>query len=52
MSETAPLISEALKVLSLWNPKWKPLYSMTDYGDAEISAIEETFPECKTYLYV
>ena len=23
---------------------------MTDYCDAEMSAIEEVFPECKTYL--
>ena len=24
---------------------------MTDYSDAEITAIEDVFPECKTYLY-
>ena len=50
-SENAPQISEALKVLSLWNPTSKPLNFMTDYSDAEITAIEDVFPECKTYLY-
>ena len=49
-SETAPQISEALNVLSQWNPTWKPKFFMTDYCDAEMSAIEEVFPECKTYL--
>ena len=49
-SETAPQISEALKVLSKWNPTWKPKYFMTDYCDAEMSAIEEVFPRCQTYL--
>ena len=37
-SETAPHISEALRVFSQWNPTWKP--NMTDYSDAEVSAIE------------
>lgn len=49
-SETTPQISEALKVLSTWNPTWKPKYFMTDYCDAEMSAIEEIFPSCQTYL--
>ena len=49
-SETVPQISEALKILSKWNPTWKPKYFMTDYCDAEMSAIEELFPGCQTYL--
>ena len=49
-SETAPQISEALKVLTQWNPSWKPAFFMTDYSDAEMTAIEKVFPECKTYL--
>ena len=47
-SETAPQILEALKVISQWNPTWKPTYIMTDYCDVEISAIEEALPGCKT----
>ena len=48
-SETAPQISEALNVLLQWNPTRKPKFFMTDYCDAEMSAIE-VFPECKTSL--
>ena len=49
-SESASNISEALRVLSAWNPEWKPPYFMTDYSDAEITAVMEVFPDCKTYL--
>lgn len=49
-SESAQEICEALKVLSDWNPQWKPAFFMTDYCEAEISAIESVFPECKVYL--
>ena len=49
-SETGDKIAEALKVLASWNPEWNPPYFMTDYSDAEISAIESVFPQCKVYL--
>ena len=49
-SETGIHIEEALKVLTTWNPDWRPPYFMTDYSDAEIHAIESVFPECKVYL--
>lgn len=49
-SETAEQISEALKILSSWNPKWQPPYFMTDFSEAEIEAIQGTFPACKVYL--
>jgi hypothetical protein len=35
---------EGLKVLSNWNPNWKPACFMTDFSEAEINAIEEIFP--------
>ena len=49
-SETAEQIAEALKILSSWNPKWQPPYFMIDYSEAEIEAIQGTFPVCKVYL--
>lgn len=49
-SETGDKIAEALKVIASWNPEWNPPYFMTDYSDAEISAIESVFPQCKVYL--
>ena len=38
--ENAEAIEEALRVLREWNPEWKPAFFMTDYSNAEISAIE------------
>ena len=49
-SETSDQIEEALKVITSWNPQWNPPYFMTDYSDAEISAIQSMFPQCKVYL--
>ena len=49
-SETAEQIAEALKILSSWNPKWQLPYFTTDYSEAEIEAIQGTFPVCKIYL--
>ena len=37
-SETAESISESLAKLELWNPKWCPLYFMSDYSEAELVA--------------
>ena len=49
-AETIELISEALQILQNWNPDWKPPCFMTDYSDAEIGAIESTFPNCRVFL--
>ena len=49
-SETKENISEALSIVLSWNPKWNPPYFMTDYSEAEIGAIETTFPSCKVYI--
>ena len=49
-SETADNISEALSILSSWNPEWQPQFFMTDYCEAEIGAIKSIFPTCQTYL--
>ena len=49
-SETADKIAEALRIIASWNPQWSPPHFMTDYSDAEITAIESVFPQCKVYL--
>ena len=49
-SETSGQIEEALKVIASWNPEWNPPHFMTDYSDAEITAIGSVFPQCKVYL--
>ena len=36
--------------IKTWNPQWKPQYFMTDYSEAEISALESSFPETVVYL--
>ena len=48
-SETAEQIAEALSILSSWTPEWQPAYFMTDFSEAEISAIKATFTS-KIYL--
>ena len=35
-----------------WNPEWNPQYFMSDYSEAELSAIEAVFPNAKTYICV
>ena len=49
-SESATHIEEALRVLTSWNPSWKPKYFMTDYSEAEIAALETCFPDVTVYL--
>ena len=49
-SEAAEQITEALNIPSLWNPEWQPPYFMTDFSEAEMSAITTVFPHCKTYF--
>ena len=43
-NETTNNIAEALKQFQSWNTDWHPQYFLTDFSDAEISAIERTFP--------
>ena len=49
-SETAETIQEALQILKSWNPEWNPPFVLCDYSEAEISAIEHTFPGISVFL--
>ena len=49
-SETASQICEALQILKSWNPEWNPAFFMSDYSEAELLAIEQAFPQTKTFL--
>ena len=49
-SETSNHIEEKLNVIASCNLEWNPPYFMIDSSDAEISAIEFVFPQCKVYL--
>lgn len=48
-SESIEHITEALNVLKVWNPTWNPRFFLSDFSDAEISAIEEAFPTTTVY---
>ena len=43
-------IENALSIIKTWNSQWKPNYFMTDYSEAEISALESSFPDTIIYL--
>lgn len=45
--EDALSIQEAIEVLKSWNLKWNPNFFMTDYSEAEMLAIESSFPGIK-----
>ena len=49
-AETAEHISEALQQLRNWNPTWNPRFFMTDYSEAELLALEQSFPSVQIYL--
>lgn len=49
-SESVEHINEALETLKLWNPKWAPKFFMTDFSEAEIGALESSFPGTVVYL--
>ena len=49
-SESQCYIEEALSIIRSWNPDWKPDFFMTDYSEAEISALEASFPNTTVYL--
>lgn len=40
-------IAEALQFIKQWNPQWSPKFFMSDYSEAEITAVEQTFPTTK-----
>lgn len=48
--ESKDEILRALNILKLWNPYWSPRHWMTDYSQAEISALEHSFNgmQCNT----
>lgn len=37
-------IAAGLKQIAEWNPTWKPAQFITDFSEAQISALEEVFP--------
>ena len=49
-SESCDHIKEALQILQTWNPDWHPKFFMTDYSEAEIGALEASFPGTTVYL--
>lgn len=49
-SETAEAIQEALQMLKSWNPDWNPPFVLCDYSEAEISAMEHSFPGTSVFL--
>ncbi len=49
-SETAQHISEALQLFCNWNPKWNPKFFMTDFSEAELLTLKQTFPGVQIYL--
>ena len=48
--ETGSAISEAMGIMSQWNPDWSPSYWMVDYSEAEYQALKSTFPQARIYL--
>ena len=44
VNETSDSISAALHKIKEWNPQWIPKYFMSDFSEAQISALESTFP--------
>ena len=49
-SESTDNIFEALLIVKYWTPNWDPKYFITDYSDAEMSAINKLFPNTQLYL--
>lgn len=48
-SESVECITEALSILKEWNPVWRPPFFLSDFSDAELSAIKEAFPSTTVY---
>ena len=49
-SKTAEQITEALRILSSWNPEWYPLILYPTIQKQEWLLISAVFPNCKVYL--
>lgn len=49
-NECATTIQEALEVLKTRNPQCQPGFFMCDYNEAEIAAIETSFPGTLVYI--
>jgi len=37
-------IEAGLRLISTWNPDWRPKYVLSDYDEGHISAAEQVFP--------
>lgn len=42
--ERTETIQQGLEVIKQWNPMWQPKYFMSDFCEAQINALEATFP--------
>ena len=49
-SENTNHIFEAISIIKSWTPSWDPKYFITDYSDAEMSAVSMLFPQTQFYL--
>eukprot|EP00057_Strongylocentrotus_purpuratus_P021647 XP_011676121.1 PREDICTED: uncharacterized protein LOC105444050 [Strongylocentrotus purpuratus] len=53
-AETRAAITRGLQTIKQWMEEehlpWEPACFMTDFCEREISAIEEVFPECRSYI--
>lgn len=49
-TEGMTAIKEALDILRTWNPQWNPPFFMCDCSEAEIAALEMTFPGITVYV--
>ena len=49
-SENIDNIIEALSIIKSWTHSWDPKYFITDYSDAEMSAINMCFPKTQLSL--
>jgi len=43
--DSAECIQEAISELQQWNPDWSPKTFMSDFCEAEIKALESSFPD-------
>ena len=44
MDEKSSSIQTALEMIKQWNPEWNPPHFVSDYCEAQISALEAVFP--------
>lgn len=50
--ETEETICAGLRKIASWNPDWKPQYFMSDFCEAQFSAIESVFQGLLTSYYL